>query len=42
MKITKAKALEIRFDDVKFSLSEEHLRILRAFAEHMQLSTNPH
>jgi len=42
VKITKAKTLELRFDEVKFSLSEEHLRILRAFAEHMQLSTNPH
>ena len=36
VKITKAKALEIRFDAVRFSLSEEHLRMLRAFGEHMQ------
>ena len=36
VKITKAKALEIRFDDVRFSLSEEHLRMLRAFGEHLQ------
>lgn len=36
VKITKAKALEIRFDEVRFSFSEEHLRMLRAFGEHMQ------
>lgn len=42
VKITKAKALELRLDEVKFSLSEEHLRMLRAFAEHMQSSTIPH
>lgn len=41
LKITKAKTFEIRFDDVRFSLSEEHLRMLRAFGEHMQSSTNP-
>jgi hypothetical protein len=32
VKMTKAKTLEIRFDGVRFPLSEEHLRILRAFA----------
>ena len=36
VKMTKAKVMEIRFDDVRFSLSEEHLRMLRAFGEHMQ------
>lgn len=41
VKITKAKTLEIRFDDVRFSLSEEHLRMLRAFGDHMRSSTNP-
>ncbi len=36
LKITKAKTFEIRFDEVSFSLREEHLRMLREFAEHMQ------
>jgi hypothetical protein len=39
--ITKAKTLELRFDDVKFSLGEEHLRMLRAFAEHIQSYPSP-
>jgi hypothetical protein len=36
LKITRAKTLEIRFDDVRFSLSEDHLRTLRAFGDHMR------
>jgi hypothetical protein len=42
VKITKAKALELRFDEVKFSLSEEHLRMLRAFGDYIEPRTNPH
>ena len=42
VKITKARALEIRFDDVKFSLSDEHLQLLREFGNHIQSETNPH
>lgn len=34
-KITKAQAFEIRFDGVRFPLSEEHLGLLRAFANRM-------
>ena len=36
VKITKAKALEIRFDDVRFTVSGAHLRMLREFGNHMQ------
>jgi hypothetical protein len=42
VKITKAKALEIRFDEVKFSLSDEHLQLLREFGNHIRSKTNPH
>lgn len=35
VKVTKAKALEIRFDGVKFALSEEHLRMLREFGNYI-------
>jgi len=42
VKITKARALEIRFDDVKFSLSDEHLQLLREFGNHIQSETTPH
>jgi len=42
VKITKARALEIRFDDVKFSLSDEHLQLLREFGNHILSETNPH
>ena len=42
VKITKARSLEIRFDDVKFSLSDEHLQLLREFGNHLQSETNPH
>lgn len=41
MKITKARTFEIRFDEVRFSLNTEHLRMLRAFGEHTQSGTNP-
>lgn len=41
VKITKAQALEIRFDDVRFALSKDHLRMLRAFGEHMQSGISP-
>jgi len=34
-KISKAKAFEIRFDGIRFPLSEEHLGLLRAFANRM-------
>ncbi|MGI8835368.1 MAG: hypothetical protein ACR2H4_01875 [Pyrinomonadaceae bacterium] len=42
VKITKAKALEIRVDDVRVALSEEHLRTLRAFGDHIPSDPNPH
>jgi hypothetical protein len=35
VKITQAKTFEIRFDGVRFPLSEEHLKLLRAFANRM-------
>lgn len=41
VKITKAKTLEIRFDDVRFSLSEEHLRMLRSFSDYIRSGTSP-
>jgi hypothetical protein len=34
-KITRARAFEICFDGVRFPLSEEHLRLLRVFADRM-------
>lgn len=37
VKVTKAKTLEIRFDDVRFVVSEEHLRMLRAFGDQMRV-----
>lgn len=40
-KTTRAKTFEIRFDGVRFPLSEEHLRMLRAFGNHMRSGTNP-
>jgi hypothetical protein len=42
VKVTKAKTLEIRFDDVKFALSEEHLRMLRDFGNYIPSDPNPH
>lgn len=42
VKITRAKTMEIRFDDVSFSLSDEHLRMLREFGNHIPSDTNPH
>ena len=42
VKVTKAKALEIRFDDVRFAISDEHLRTLRSFGDHIRVGTNPH
>jgi hypothetical protein len=41
VKITKARTFEIRFDGVRFSLSEDHLGKLRAFGNHMRSETNP-
>jgi hypothetical protein len=35
VKITKAKTFEIRFDDVRFSLNEEHLRMLHTFGNYL-------
>lgn len=35
VKVTKARVLEIRFDGVKFALSEEHLRMLREFGNYI-------
>jgi len=35
VKVTKAKALEIRFDEVRFALSEENLRMLREFGSNI-------
>jgi hypothetical protein len=41
VKITKTKKFEIRFDDVRFSLSEEHLRMLRSFGDYIRSGANP-
>lgn len=41
VKVTKAKTFQIRFDGVRFSLNEEHLRVLHAFGEYMQPRPNP-
>jgi hypothetical protein len=35
-KVTRARTFEIRFDGVRFPLSEEHLGLLRAFANRMR------
>src|SRR4029078_5394444 len=35
VRVTKAKTLEIRFDEVKFALSGEHLRMLREFGNYI-------
>ena len=36
VKITQARVFEIRFDGVRFPLSEPHLQLLQAFRNHMQ------
>jgi hypothetical protein len=37
-KIARARVFEIRFDGIKFPLGEEHLGVLRAFANRMELN----
>lgn len=41
VKLTRAKTFEIRFDDVKFAVSENQLEMLRAFGDYMQPRLNP-
>lgn len=40
VKITRAKTFEIRFDEVRFLLSEEHLAMLRSFGNRIRSGTN--
>ena len=41
VKITKAKTFEIRFDEVRFSVSQEHLEMLREFGNYLQPHSSP-
>lgn len=41
VKITRAKTFEIRFDEVRFSVSAEQLQMLREFGDYMQPRPNP-